>query len=611
MKILAKLILIACLSGWFAESLPAQLSPGDLTRAHAALEGISNCTQCHVLGDKVSNEKCLDCHKAIRTRVQQGRGYHVSREVKGKECASCHSEHHGRKFEMVRFDEETFDHKLTGYALTGAHQRIDCRQCHKPDFVDHTDIKNPSTTFLGLDDACLSCHTDQHQGTLSSDCAQCHVTDAFAPASKFDHDRANFALLGKHEDVDCAACHQTEMRNGREFQVFTGLEFANCNACHDDPHTNNLGTNCKACHTENSFTDFSATSRFNHNTTNFPLKGKHKQLDCKTCHTLDATPQTIFQDRLGVAVNDCNTCHDDVHEGKFGLDCASCHNENSFTASINLDAFNHNLTDFALEGRHQTVDCRECHVSESFTEPLPFNTCNACHVDYHEGQFTAANAGKDCASCHDVFGFEYSLFSIADHETTAFPLEGAHMATPCFACHQSDDTWQFASLETECVSCHEDIHAGFIASTFYPDRDCRACHITDTWQKLQFDHSITKFSLEGRHADIGCMDCHGLPEVMTSEKQWSGFAEVSTDCTTCHENVHHDQFAIEGVTDCKRCHGFDGWTADNFDHNTTRFPLEGRHAEIDCAACHKPELVNGEIIIQYKFESFECVVCHF
>jgi hypothetical protein len=88
----------------------AQLSPGDLTTAHAALEGMSNCTQCHDLGNKVTNAKCLECHKEIKSLITKKRGYHASSVVKAQDCFACHSEHHGRKFEMVRFDEKAFDH---------------------------------------------------------------------------------------------------------------------------------------------------------------------------------------------------------------------------------------------------------------------------------------------------------------------------------------------------------------------------------------------------------------------------------------------------------------------------------------------------------------------
>ena len=103
----------------------AQISPGDLSKPHAELEGMMNCTECHVLGGNVSNEKCLDCHKELNSRISQNKGYHTSSEVSNKNCASCHSDHHGRKFEMIRFNEDEFEHQLTGYELTGKHIKTD------------------------------------------------------------------------------------------------------------------------------------------------------------------------------------------------------------------------------------------------------------------------------------------------------------------------------------------------------------------------------------------------------------------------------------------------------------------------------------------------------
>ena len=53
----------------------AQLSPGDLTTAHAKLEGMSNCTQCHDLGNKVTNARCLACHKELQSLITQTVSY--------------------------------------------------------------------------------------------------------------------------------------------------------------------------------------------------------------------------------------------------------------------------------------------------------------------------------------------------------------------------------------------------------------------------------------------------------------------------------------------------------------------------------------------------------
>ena len=165
-----------------AFQLQSQISPGKLSNAHSDLEGISNCTQCHELGNKVLSSKCLDCHQEINDLINDERGYHSNYEVTTKECFDCHSEHHGRNFDMLHFNENEFDHDLSGYVLEDTHLAIDCRECHKPDFIVNSDIKEREETYLGLAQDCLSCHADFHQETLSKDCISCHDFDKFTPA---------------------------------------------------------------------------------------------------------------------------------------------------------------------------------------------------------------------------------------------------------------------------------------------------------------------------------------------------------------------------------------------------------------------------------------------
>ncbi len=601
-------IVLFCLA--FLPNLQAQLSPGKLSSAHADLEGMFKCTQCHSLGNKIDNNKCLDCHKEIQALNNQKRGYHYSKEVRGKDCATCHSEHHGRKFDMMRFDQDNFNHDLTSYELTGAHNRIDCRDCHIPDFIADQDLKKRENTFLGLEHDCVSCHEDVHQNTLSTnDCASCHSTEEFAPAEFFDHDETDYPLEGKHIEVDCIECHPMETRRGQEFQKFTGIEFSNCISCHEDVHENTLGNDCKQCHSEESFTSLRRIRRFNHNRTNFPLKGAHAKVNCADCHTMNVTLDELFQDHIGISTDNCVACHEDVHDNKFGSNCIECHNENSFLGG-ETDGFNHNLTDFALKGQHQTVDCRECHTSDSMTEPLEHNTCATCHTDYHEGEFMVNGIGPDCAKCHDEKGFAGSLYTIEQHNETKFPLDGAHLATPCFACHMDEEKWTFRNIGERCVDCHEDVHEGFIAAEFYPNQDCEKCHVTDDWIQSLFDHDLTDFELLGKHLEVSCMECHGLEESVLSNR-YEGFIDTPSECAACHDNVHDEQFVQNGVTDCDRCHDFENWVIQDFNHDNTAFKLEGAHAQVACEECHKPyEANDGRIIIQYKFNSFECVDCH-
>src|SRR5512132_3846890 len=77
--------------------LGALVSPGRLTRAHASLEGITNCLKCHAAGEQVSAPKCLACHQPIAQRIAQKRGVH--RNVR-TDCVTCHVEHNGPESEL-------------------------------------------------------------------------------------------------------------------------------------------------------------------------------------------------------------------------------------------------------------------------------------------------------------------------------------------------------------------------------------------------------------------------------------------------------------------------------------------------------------------------------
>ena len=590
----------------------SQISPGDLTKAHAEFEGMSNCTLCHELGEKVMNAKCLDCHKDIQSLITQERGYHTSLDVKNKDCFQCHSEHHGRKFEMVRFNEDNFDHDLTGYNLDGKHEVIDCKKCHVSDFIADKDIKKRPNTFLGLETKCLSCHDDYHQETLSSnDCISCHDTEAFSPATNFDHTKTDYLLKGEHELVDCIECHKLSTKNGKEFQQFNNISFKDCKSCHDDPHNEQITGSCTQCHTEKSFSIFNGKGKFNHNTTNFILKENHKKIDCFSCHTKTNNPKLVFQDRVDVNENNCVECHNDTHEGKFGNDCVNCHSEKSFLTLKSMDLFDHNATDYALEGLHNQVDCKQCHEGR-YTEAINFSSCNNCHEDYHEGEFKKSDILPDCNTCHSLeSGFYTSLFGLEQHEVTDFPLDGAHIATPCFACHvnETDDKWRFKDKGTTCIECHEDIHQDYIDQKYYPDNTCKTCHVNETWASVNFDHNKTNWPLEGKHLETDCRNCH----ISTTEKDNSfnqKFTNLETSCINCHESNHGNQFAINGETDCVRCHIFESWVPEKFDHNTTEFPLEGKHAEIECSKCHVTMVDNDNTSFNYKIEKHQCIDCH-
>ena len=252
----------------------------------------------------------------------------------------------------------------------------------------------------------------------------------------------------------------------------------------------------------------------------------------------------------------------------------------------------------------------ECHI-ERFSTPIDFTTCSSCHDDYHQGEFAVNGISPDCLECHSLEqGFEYSLFTLDKHQETAFPLEGAHIATPCYSCHisEDDDRWRFRNIGIDCVDCHNDFHEGYISTAFYPDKDCTACHNSDSWASVDFDHNRTNWPLEGRHTEVACSACHFEIENNTVISQI--FTNLDMTCNACHDNVHGDAFAVNGVTRCDRCHVSTSWMPERFDHNLTAFPLEGRHTEVSCAACHEIIDENGEKTVLYKLNKLECIDCH-
>jgi hypothetical protein len=593
-------------------SLPSlgQLSPGPLSSPHTKLEGLKNCTQCHTIGDKVTNQKCLSCHIELNARISVNKGFHVSSTIKGKDCITCHSEHHGLKFEMVRFDKKTFNHNQTGYELKGKHKVIDCRQCHAPDNIAAASLKTNTNTYLGLDPKCTSCHDDYHQKTLSQSCTNCHDYNTWKPASAFNHNNTDFDLIGAHRKVACAECHQVETRAGKTFQKFADVPHKSCTSCHKDQHNGRYGNQCKACHSEESFKRIVPSKMFNHSVTGYALEGRHKTLDCAKCHD-GRNAVKSFGEFSKIPEVTCISCHKDVHEGKFGQDCKSCHNQNSFNINNvqTLEGFNHGKTVFPLIGKHQNVDCRKCHVSDNMTTSIAHNRCTDCHKDHHNGEFEKPNIEKpDCRSCHDESGFSPSTFTINQHQKSRFPLDGAHLATPCFACHMKDNRSTFINIGNNCVDCHQDIHQAYIDPRFYPDQQCKSCHTTEIWSAVTFDHDVTDFKLEGKHQRTDCAACH-FDRKSTPYTQ--KFKDLPSDCNNCHTNIHGSQFAQQGVTDCSRCHGFESWTRNDFNHDNTKFKLTGEHAKVACEKCHKQtQTIAGKSVRVYTIQNFECKSCH-
>ena len=354
---------------------------------------------------------------------------------------------------------------------------------------------------------------------------------------------------------DCGRCHAPVWSSDRMAD--------RCMACHanvaesiaaDDGLHGRLREprQCKTCHVEHQGRQARLTrldvAGFPHQveTVGFSLDQHQKDFDdtpleCSQCHTDSLS--TLDQAT-------CIECHaegqrafTDQHRIDFGDDCLTCHD-----GSGNLSNFDHGqITNFSLAGKHREVKCQDCHVENQF-KGLE-TACASCHLkdDKHQRQF-----GTSCESCHTPDDWEQTTFR---HDLKRFTFEG-----------------QALDIATSCATCHlqDDKHQGKYGTS------CESCHTSDDWERATFRHDLTRFVFEGRPLDI------------------------ATNCVACHrqDDRHDGRFGVQ----CQRCHTPDEWDRVTFDHSQTDFPLIGKHAGLECEACHE----TGE------FAAVEtlCIACH-
>jgi hypothetical protein len=248
----------------------------------------AECKSCHttpVYKDTPSD--CLACHR--KDDKHEG--------TLGTTCGDCHTD---RDWKATRFD-----HSRTRFRLVDGHAvpPLKCDACHR-------DMR----AFRPTARDCLSCHRkdDKHEGQLGERCDSCHIERGWR-ITRFDHNRARFALVGAHVKVECKSCHSTPRYRDAP---------RDCVGCHrkDDQHKATLGSKCESCHNQRDWRLWS----FDHTRqTKYALEGSHAKVSCIACHQKPApTGRAIAElDRT------CNSCHrrDDIHDGAFGTRCDQCH----------------------------------------------------------------------------------------------------------------------------------------------------------------------------------------------------------------------------------------------------------------------------------------------
>ena len=458
--------------------------------------------------------------------------------------------------------------------VTQSHQKYEekCDQCH-----DTSDKAQQATL-------CVQCHAHEDikidlekktgfhgrlKKQLQTDCKHCHTEHkgrdkniVLLNATSFNHQNTDFKLKGKHKKTSCTACHKSDKKYSEAPKK--------CISCHKDSdiHKGKQGKKCQDCHNENSWKE----SDFDHDKTDFALKGKHKKARCSVCHI-----NNKYKDTPKL----CISCHkiNDAHNGNFGKKCDSCHG----TKKWNQIKFDHNKkTDFPLYGKHKKAKCNSCHTSSDIKKELP-KKCHSCHKndDKHKGQY-----GKKCISCHTSKSWSKQIFN--HNKKTKFKIVGKHKKVSCNQCHKGE--LYKHKLKENCYSCHkkDDIHKG------NQGKKCNSCHNEKGWKNnVSFDHDLSHFPLIGMHATVQCEECH-----LTNN-----YADIKSDCNTCHavDDVHKTRLG----TNCNACHNPNSWFTWLFNHSKdTHFKLDGAHKELGCFDCHQTES-KGKLKA-----SKDCISCH-
>ncbi|MBN2524921.1 MAG: hypothetical protein JXR76_00920 [Deltaproteobacteria bacterium] len=566
-------------------------SPGKLSNAHAQWDSLNHCDKCHTPGQKIDRQKCLTCHRPLAERIRKQQGFHGQKQIRKQRCEKCHPEHRGQEASLVDW---------TKSSISGA----------------------PPTS-----------------------------------KKQFDHLQTGWPLKGAHAKAECADCHQSRrikdakvlayLKTTRDAETFQGLSTA-CIDCHFDEHRGQLKAACDKCHTEKSF---KPVSKFTHDKY-WKLEGAHKKVPCIKCH-LEQTDATYSQKAFpkpraatylkmnGIPHDSCTDCHTDAHHNRFGKNCLSCHNVNSWVIDTpTRDLSFHNRTDFPLLGRHRFVPCERCHPRNAKGNmkltPIAHERCNTCHPNAHPDFSPAHYLKRDCGECHTNGGFAPSKFTLNDHQKTKFPLSAPHQTVACPVCHLNKmgqpvtDTgskklagftakrvlskWRLISdvAPQKCDRCHASPHRSQFAG-----QQCTNCHNGTSWRidATTWQHEKhSTYALKGRHKKVACAKCH-----LTESDLDGTFVRYRpidhADCTPCHGDHHLGQFRLlSPKKKCSNCHEEKGFAPSKFDHNNPAFctfPLRGKHLKTRCIKCHpRTTLADGVSTIRYRPTLSDCDLCH-
>ncbi len=373
------------------------------------------------------------------------------------------------------------------------------------------------------------------------------------------------------------------------------------------PH-DTFPADCALCHAGETWHSIRDDFQFDHAAqTGVALVGAHEAAECLRCHN-DRGPVARFSER------GCIGCHEDIHEGKLGSGCTTCHEETAVDWRPKAQIAQHATTRFPLAGAHASTACWACHPGAQVGNFVQASTnCADCHQKdlavALQPNHVAQGWTDGCQRCHLP-----TDWSRAGFEHGFFPLQGGHSGLSCSACHMGKD---FGGLSTACFSCHASDYQGadnHVSGNF--STMCQDCHTINSWSGAHFNHNgITSGCIDCHASDYqtapnhvaqnfstACEDCH-------TTRTWKGanfsHAGITSGCIDCHAsdyaNTSQPPHASNGIgMSCEGCHTTRTWGDGTFTH--PQFPItSGHHNHISCQECHPAP---------NSFRQFACINCH-
>ena len=198
-------------------------------------------------------------------------------------------------------------------------------------------------------------------------------------------------------------------------------------------------------------------------------------------------------------------------------------------------------------------------------------------------------------------------------------LEGSD----CLKCHVPGG----GVPDSKCLECHKELQKPVASKTGFhglTQKTCIECHSdhkgrtydSTIFDTKTFDHKLTGYILEGKHADLKCTKCH-IEKRFKSKKAMRPkevrYFGLQVTCVSCHKKDDPHGFKGEfAKKDCRSCHGLKSWKEGlKFDHfRDGGFKLEGKHAKLDCKECHWKDKRKPSIYKWPHLEQKECLSCH-